>query len=154
MSDTLNNEVGKKQNNRQIAVNAQYIKDMSFESPKSPLMLINNKEKPKIDVSIDIKASTVGDNIYEVVLGLNANSKIGENVVFITELQYAGVFTINGIAEQDKEPTLLIFCPSILFPFARRILADITRDGGFPPLLLDPIDFANLYIQKKGAKIN
>ncbi len=137
----------------QISINAQYVKDLSFENPKAPMSLINNKERPNIDVSIDVKAMAIGEDTYEVALTINANAKSGDDKVFITELTYAGVFTLKDVSDAEKEPALLIFCPNLLFPFARRIIADVTRDGGFPPLMLDPIDFASLYAQRAAKAV-
>lgn len=142
---------------KQVAVNAQYIKDFSFENPGAPGSLLAGQENPKIDISVDVRAAAAGDDVYEVTLLVNAKAarqKDGkENNVFLLELSYAGIFTLKGVSDQEREPALLIFCPSILFPFARRIIADATRDGGFPPLMLDPIDFGRIYAQHKSAAV-
>ncbi len=145
------NETQAPQEERQIAVNGQYIKDLSFENPGAPQTLANTKERPDIDVSVDVKAGAIGDDIFEVALTLSCKAVAGEekNTLFVCELTYGGVFTIKGVPDAEKEPALLVFCPNLLFPFARRIVADSTRDGGFPPLLLDPIDFGRLYAQRK-----
>lgn len=136
---------------RQIAINAQYIKDLSFENPNAPASLAGSNEAPKIDVSVDIRVQNLKDDTFEVVLVINSQAKAGKHNIFVIELAYAGVFTIN-VPEQDREAVLMIYCPGVIFPFARRILADISRDGGFPPLMLDPIDFASLYAQHKNKK--
>jgi preprotein translocase subunit SecB len=139
-----------KENMPSVAINAQYVKDSSFESPKAPLCFINQaKENPKIDVALNLEANVVKDSIYEISIHINAKSTIKDETLFIIELQYAGLFTLTNIPEEQKELVLLIHCPTILFPFARRIIADITRDGGMQPLLLDPIDFNALYMQRK-----
>ncbi len=138
----------KENHSKQISINAQYVKDLSFESPKSPASLTNKAERPNIDIGIDVLANKVGEDIYEVSLVLNAKAKKEEDVIFLAELTYAGVFTVRNIDTAQLEPALLVFCPTMLFPFARRVMADITRDGGFPPLMLDPIDFNHLYQQK------
>lgn len=134
---------------KQIAINAQYVKDLSFESPRAPQSLMEQKERPNIDVNIDVKAANVGENLYEVILTLSATAKVGDDALFVAEVAYAGVFTLMGVEQEEIEPALLIYCPNILFPFARRVVADITRDGSFPPLMLDPIDFGALYVQRK-----
>lgn len=134
---------------RRIAVQGQYIKDLSFESPNSPASLLQKQEKPAIEINIDLKANTLQQNLYEVSLMITAKASTGNNTLFITELTYGGLFSIQGISEAELEVTLMVYCPSILFPFARRIVADATRDGGFLPLMLDPIDFAALYQQRK-----
>lgn len=133
---------------KQIAVNAQYIKDLSFENPKSPASLIATKERPLIDANVDLQAAKAGDNTYEVALKIRAEAKKDKETIFLVDLVYAGVFTLKNIPEKELEPALLIFCPNLIFPFARRVIADVTRDGGFPPLMLDPIDFGTLYTRK------
>lgn len=131
---------------RQIVINAQYVKDLSFESPGAPDSLINRGEAPKIDVSVDIQVRKLQETSYEVTLVISANAKTSEKSLFLVELAYGGVFTVN-VPESEKQPVLMIYCPSMLFPYARRIISDATRDGGFPPLMLDPIDFASLFQQ-------
>ena len=105
------------------------------------------------DLGIDVKATphAQGNGVFEVSIKLTATAKAGESVLFIAELDYGGAFQLSNVPEQDMEPMLLIECPRILFPFARRIIADITYDGGFPPLRVDPIDFVSLYQQQKAA---
>ena len=128
-----------------LAVNAQYIKDLSFENPRAPSSLVASGTQPQIDVNVNVDARGLQPNIYEVTLSIRADAKIGGEPGFITELEYAGVFTLTGAPEDTVRPVLLIECPRLLFPFARQIVADVTRDGGFPPLFLNPIDFVSLY---------
>jgi len=137
-----------------VAINAQYIKDLSFENPSAPASLTPQKEAPQIEVALNLEAKALQDDLHEVTLQITANAKAGENPMFVVELSYSGLFTLNNIPADQKELILLIHCPTILFPFARRILADATRDGGFQPLMLEPIDFAALYQQRnsEGAK--
>ena len=132
-----------------LRVLAQYIKDLSFENPGSQVQ----GEQMTTDLGIDVKATphAQGNGIFEVSIKLTANAKAGDAILFITELDYGGAFQLQNVPEQDVEPMLLIECPRILFPFARRIIADITSDGGFPPLRVDPIDFVALYQQQKAA---
>jgi len=132
-----------------LAVNGQYIKDLSFESPNAPGILAElQNQQPDVNVNVDVQAAKLdgqpGENMFEVILDMRAELKLGEKVGFIIELKYGGVFTIN-VPEEHLGAMLLIECPRILFPFARNILADATRDGGFVPLLLQPIDFAAMY---------
>jgi len=130
---------------QQLTVNAQYIKDLSFENPDAPASLMAPKTTPKIELTVNLTATALQENMYEVVLHIGAKA-IGDNKpLFLVDLQYAGIFTLNAALDEQKGPILLIYCPSLLFPFARRIIADTTRDGGFPPLMLDPIDFNTLY---------
>ncbi|WP_417469277.1 protein-export chaperone SecB [Maricaulis sp.] len=132
----------------QLRILAQYVKDLSFENPGAPETL-RNAQAPAIDLAIDVQARSLSDGAFEVVLNINAKaSRENNDVVFISELAYGGLFQLANIADADREPFLLIECPRLLFPFARRILADATRDGGFPPLMLDPVDFAGLYRQQ------
>ncbi|MBO6730167.1 MAG: protein-export chaperone SecB [Maricaulis sp.] len=128
-----------------LRILTQFIKDLSFENP-SFTEATRSQKPPNIDLGIDVQARTLSPDTYEVTLNFSARAVAeDEAVVFIAELAYAGVFQMANISDADREPFLLIECPRMIFPFARRILADVTRDGGFPPLMLDPVDFANLY---------
>jgi preprotein translocase subunit SecB len=135
-------------NRPQIQINAQYVKDLSFENPQAPHSLMRG-EAPQIEVSVDVGARNLAENQYEVELRITANAQHGEDRAFVTEVLYGGVFTLLNVEEQALQPVCLIECPRLLFPFARRIIADATRDGGFPPLLLEPIDFAALFINSQ-----
>jgi preprotein translocase subunit SecB len=131
-----------------IAINAQYIKDLSFENPGAPASLAI-KNQPKVELALDIHVSKLPeDNVFEVALHINAKGTSEEKPLFIAELVYAGVFTLINIPDEDKDMLLAIHCPSMLFPFARKIIADATQDGGFQPLMIDPIDFGALYHKK------
>ncbi|EME70434.1 preprotein translocase subunit SecB [Paramagnetospirillum caucaseum] len=129
----------------QLQVNMQYIKDLSFEIPGAPHSFIEMQGKnPEIPIHVDVNVANVGANAYEVVLHLKVEALLEGKALFILELAYAGVFTLN-LPEDQIHPVLLIECPRLLFPFARNIVADMTRDGGLPPLLLQPLDFVQLY---------
>ncbi len=132
-----------------IKVISQYIKDLSFETPSSPDIFLANHGKPDIELSIDIDAKKVSNEIYEVILKITANAATKEKKIFLCEAAYAGLFALQNIEEQMIEQILLIYCPNLLFPFIRRLLANITSDGGFPPLMIDPIDFTDLYSKRK-----
>jgi preprotein translocase subunit SecB len=127
----------------QIQVLAQYIKDLSFENPAAPMSL--QGQKPALEVGVDVQARGLGVDQFEVMIRVRADAKAASQTVFLCELSFAGVFVLKGIPQENVQPVLLIECPRLLFPFARRVVGDVTRDGGFPPLLLDPIDFAALY---------
>ena len=143
--EDVNGDVDAAQNNSPIIINAQYIKDLSFEAPATPGILTNIQEtSPDIHIDVDVGANDFQPSIYEVVLTLNARCTVGDDVGFILELQYAGLFTLN-VEEDMKAPVLMIECPRLLFPFARKILAETSREGGFPPIMISPIDFAGLY---------
>jgi preprotein translocase subunit SecB len=133
------------QNAPRLSVQTQYIKDLSFENPHSPAGLGANAGRPEIQVGVDVKVQKVVEGQFEVVLDVTLNAKSGETAVFVLEVSYGGVFLLANIPQESLQPLLLIECPRLLFPFVRRIVADVTRDGGFPPLMLDPIDFVALY---------
>lgn len=135
-----------------LQVNAQYVKDLSFEVPGSPgiYLELNQQGSPELSVRVDMNAQPVDDKgHFEVVLQLVVEAKLGEKLVFLADLSYAGIFTLN-LPEEHIQPVLMIECPRLLFPFARAIIADMTRDGGFPPVLLQPIDFMTLYRSRVG----
>lgn len=140
--------MSEEQNLPPIQVNAQYIKDLSFEVPGAPAVFVELQNgQPEIAVQVNLNAQPLGENLFEVVLQMNIDAKLNGKPAFIAELAYGGVFTLN-VPEEHVQPMLLIECPRLLFPFARNIIADVTRDGGFPPMLLQPIDFVALFRQR------
>lgn len=132
-----------------ISVEAQYIKDFSFENPNAPASLSGDKA-PKIDMALDLHVARMekDKDIFEVILNIQANAVSDEDKLFVVELQYAGIFTIEGVNEDERKFILGVHCPALLFPFARQIIADITQSGGFQPLMIDPIDFGALFVSK------
>jgi preprotein translocase subunit SecB len=129
---------------QQLIVNAQYVKDFSFENPRAPHSLMQQKEPPEVQLGVDVKAQALGQDVFEVLLTINANAGSNNEPVFVAELTYAAVVTVRN-ASQDMLPLiLLVETPRLLFPFARAVIANATREGGFPPLLLHPVDFAEL----------
>jgi preprotein translocase subunit SecB len=130
----------------QLNVLAQYIKDFSFENPNAPRLFTTNVQ-PQIGIQINVQANPVGSD-YEVELKLEGKAEASGSVMFSFELIYAGMFRLQNIPQEQLHPVVLIECPRILFPFAREIIATVVRNGGFPPLLLDPIDFVQLYQQR------
>ena len=133
-----------------LMIGAQYIKDLSFENPNAPMALVNLSEGPAIDVSIDVDVNKLQERLFEVVLTLRVKAASKETVVFMIELDYAGLASIGqAVSEADSERLLLTDVPRHLFPFARAVVSDMTRDGGFPPLLINPIDFNELYANRK-----
>jgi preprotein translocase subunit SecB len=129
---------------------SQYIKDLSFENPKGPFPFAKKEERPAISVTVDVKANaTSNENIYEVILSIKVSATYQDNDVFLIDLIYQGVFEIENLTDDIKEAYLLVECPRILFPFARRIIYDLHADGGLPPLLLDTVNFAELYKNRK-----
>jgi preprotein translocase subunit SecB len=132
----------------QLSVVAQYIKDFSFENPNAPQSLAGGGEPPQISIQINVNATPLSDTDIEVSLSLEGKAETGGNVMFSFELQFAGVFRLRNIPQESLNAMVLIECPRLLFPFAREIIATAVRNGGFPPLLLDPVDFVALYRQK------
>ena len=135
-----------------LNVVSQYMKDFSFENPAAPRAVGNRGKAPAININVNVNANPLSDTEYDVVLTLNATAKDGETVVFNVELIYGGVFRLQGFAKEHMLPLLFIECPRMLFPFARQIIADATRNGGFPPLMIDPIDFAQMFQQRMAAE--
>ena len=129
-----------------IRVLSQYIKDLSFENPGATV-----QAQPNIELGIDVGAAPKQgqEGVFEVGLKLKARAGTQDTALFILEMDYAGTFQLQGFGANDIEPILLIECPRILFPFARRIIADISAEGGFPPLRIDPVDFGALYNTQK-----
>jgi preprotein translocase subunit SecB len=130
-----------------LSVIAQYVKDLSFENPRAPESLRPQESAPQIAISVNVQSRQRGEGEFEVDLSLNANAKIGEEVVFNVELVYGGLFTVQNVPQQHLHPFVNIECPRLLFPFARQVVADAVIRGGFPPLMVDPIDFVALYQQ-------
>jgi preprotein translocase subunit SecB len=128
-----------------IQILGQYLKDLSFESPNAPQALGPQQPQPEINISVNVNARNLAATDFEVELQLDAKASSQEKVVFAAELIYAGTFRLENFPQQMLHPAILIECPRLLFPFARQILAEATRNGGFPPLMLDPIDFASMY---------
>lgn len=128
-----------------VAIKAQYVRDASFENVVVQKGDGKMDQKPDIQVGVNLDAKKHSDTTFEVILKVNATARNGENVMFIVEVEYAGLFEIENVPEAQLHPFLLVECPRLLFPFTRRIVADMTRDGGYAPLMLDIIDFAGLY---------
>ncbi|TYR31449.1 protein-export chaperone SecB [Mesorhizobium microcysteis] len=131
-----------------LNVLAQYIKDLSFESPNAPNSLRSRDKAPGININVNVNANPISDTEYDVTLTLNAKAGADKDVLFNVELVYGGVFRAVGFPQEHMLPILFIECPRLLFPFARQIVADCTRNGGFPPLMIDPIDFAQMFQQR------
>jgi preprotein translocase subunit SecB len=157
-------EQGAAPNPQPLLLNVQYTKDLSFELPGAPAIFSQMRQPPHVSINLDVQVQRLeeGGNVFEVALAIRAEgtttppksaggTEEKPPVVFLTDLVYAGVFTLNNVPENQQEPILLVECPRLLFPFARNILADVTRDGGIPPVLLGPIDFVGLWQQRRAA---
>ena len=132
----------------QLTVVTQYIKDFSFENPNSPQSLAGGGEPPQISIQINVNATPLSETDIEVVLSLQGKAETAGSLLFSFELEFGGVFRIRNVPQESLNAVVLIECPRLLFPFAREIVANAVRNGGFPPLLLDPVDFVGLYRQK------
>ena len=132
----------------QLTVVAQYIKDLSFENPNAPRSLMSAGQQPQIGIQIKVDAAPLSDNDVEVALKLEGKAEISGTLMFAFDLTFAGVFRILNVPAESMNALVLIECPRLLFPFAREIIANTVRNGGFPPLLLDPVDFVGLYRQR------
>jgi preprotein translocase subunit SecB len=132
------------------ALNAlvQYLKDFSFENPNAPNSLGPQEKAPNISIQVNVNAKQLAETDFEVTLTLDAKAGEGPGLLFKLDLEYGGVFRLVNIPKEQVHPIVMIECPRLLFPFVRQIVADATRDGGFPPLYIDPIDFVALYQQK------
>jgi preprotein translocase subunit SecB len=130
-----------------VGVISQYVKDLSFENPNAPAVF-QWQGQPQIDVNFNIGNEQVGEEVFEVSLKINVVAKTEDKIAFQVELLYAALFGIRNVPEDQMAPILLAQGPAMLFPFARRVLADAVRDGGFPPLMLDPIDFGALFMEQ------
>ncbi|PQA88169.1 protein-export chaperone SecB [Hyphococcus luteus] len=160
MSDTptppdANPQGGAPQDQPSLTVLAQYLKDLSFENPRAPGVYQSNAQ-PKIDVNVDVQGRALNTNQYEVELSVSARAnRDNEEAMFVVEASYAGVFEITGVPREQLEMVMLVECPRLLFPFMRQIVADATRNGNFPPLMLEPIDFMSIYVanaQRRNAE--
>ena len=129
---------------QQLMINAQYIKDFSFENPRAPQSLIQQTTQPSVDINVDVKAQNLGPDVFEVILTINVTARTQDQPVFLVELAYGTVVTVKNAPPEMLAPLILVETPRIVFPFARAIIANATRDGGFPPLMINPIDFAEL----------
>ena len=138
--------------NLKFVINAQFLKDLSFENPQAPDSLRNIKGNPTFKIDADVKSKELkdhGENIYEVELALKCETKSEESILFLVEGVYSGIFLIENASKDILEKILLIECPKFLFPFLRSIIANCTREAGFPPLMIAPLDFVGMYENKK-----
>lgn len=153
MTDTSNNgsnEAAAQGPQPSLRIMAQYIKDLSFENPNAPQSFAEGKP-PEIAVGINVNARPLGGSDFEIELKLEAKGSHGDKAAFMVELAYGGIFRIENMPADVMQPLMLVECPRLLFPFARQILAEATRNGGFPPLMLEPIDFGQIYQRRLQA---
>lgn len=134
-------------------IQGQYIKDLSFENP-NPLEGMNNDGNfdPEVSISIEVGAHNITDDVYEVLLDVQASAKKDGETIFLVELSYGSIITLGTVEKEMVGPLLMVHCPTMMFPFVRNIVAQVTRDGGYPPLYLSPVDFWALYQEREGAQ--
>ena len=132
---------------RQLAINAQYVKDLSFENPRAPHSLLQPPQgvAPELQVGVDVKAQSLAADVYEVVMTLKVETKVQSDVVFVAEIAYGAVVSLINTAQEEVPVALMVEVPRLLFPYVRNIVSELTRDGGYTPLLLSPIDFVEIY---------
>lgn len=155
MADTDNAATGAPQQQQQppsVNVLAQYVKDLSFENPRAPQSMQRQEDQPQINIDVKVAAKPMGENLFEIGLNLTAKAGEGETLMFNVELVYAGIFKVENVPQEHLHPFIMIECPRLLFPFARHIVSDATRQGGFPPLMIDPVDFAQVYRRDMEAR--
>jgi preprotein translocase subunit SecB len=132
----------------QLNVLAQYVKDLSFENPNAPRSLQQQQQQPKINIQINVNAKPLVEPDFEVELKIEGRAEVANTLLFSFDLLYAGIFKIQNVPQENVHAIVMIECPRLLFPFAREIIANAVRDGGFPPLMIDPVDFVSLYRQR------
>lgn len=139
-----------------IQIHAQYVKDQSFENPNAPETLRAGQDAPKMDININMDATKIEsdkiENLYEVRLRLSATAKREDSTVYVAEVEYAAATSLSNVPDEHHHPLLLIEIPRIIFPFARQVMADMTQNGGYPPLMMSPVDFQQLYLQQFGQQ--
>lgn len=147
MAEMTNGGAPNAEAQRQLQLNAQYVKDLSFENPRAPQSLLQPPQgtAPDLQVGVDVKAQSFGNDVFEVVMTLRAETKIAGEVVFMVELIYGAVVSLLNTPPQDVPIALMVETPRLLFPYVRNIISEVTRDGGYTPLLLNPINFAEIY---------
>ncbi len=136
-----------------LSVNLQYLKDLSFESPRAPQVFVSEGPQSQVGVNVRVDGRGVGENTYEITLHLEVAATAGDAQVFLLEMDYAGIFTVPQLLPEMLGPLLMIEAPRMLFPFARQIVSNTVAAGGFPPLLINPIDFADLYRRQLAAQV-
>lgn len=153
MSETSPNDARNGQSGPpSISVMAQYLKDLSFENPNAPGSFQDTGAQPNFDVDVNVNGRNIAPNVYEVELSVSARARRGEMVAFVVEATYAGLFDIRNLPTDQLDLIMLVECPRILFPFARQIVSDATRNGNYPPLMLEPIDFFAVYQRDRMAR--
>ena len=137
---------------QQFAIQKIYLKDVSFESPNSPHSFTDGEWKPQVNVNLDSSNQTIAQDTYEVVLSITVTAKQNDKTAFLVEIKQAGIFTMSGFPEENLAGMIGAYCPEALFPFAREAISEMVSKGGFPPLLLAPVNFNALFTQQMQQK--
>lgn len=149
-NETANTETKPEQAEKpSMALRAQYVKDVSFENPRAPQSVFGLDKAPEMEVSVNLGAQRLDEHVFELVVHINARAVHERTTIFLVDLAYAGILEVKGVAEEALEQVLFIQGAFLLFPYARRVVSDLTRDGGFPPLQIDPVDFHALYVEQR-----
>ena len=133
-----------------LLLRAQYVKDLSFENPRAPASLFSLREAPAMEVNVSLAAQRLDANVFELTIQIAVRATAEKTTIFLSDLSYGGVLELQNIAEEHIESAVFVQGAQLIYPFARRVIADVTRDGGFPPLQLEPIDFNAMYRDQKG----
>jgi preprotein translocase subunit SecB len=131
----------------QLSLQKVYVKDASFEAPGAP-QVFQEQGQPQVQLNLQQQVSSIGENVFEVVLSVTVTCKLGEKTAYLAEVQQAGVFGMAGFDAAGRDAVLATYCPNVLFPYARQIVSDLIQNGGFPPFLLQPINFEGLYAEQ------
>lgn len=135
-----------------LLLRAQYVKDLSFENPRAPASLFSLREAPAMDVNVSLGAQRLDANVFELTIQIAVRATVDKTTIFLSDLSYAGVLELQNIPEESVESAIFVQGAQLIYPFARRVIADVTRDGGFPPLQLEPIDFLSMYRDQRNRK--
>jgi preprotein translocase subunit SecB len=133
-----------------LLLRAQYVKDLSFENPRAPASLFSLREAPAMEVNVSLAAQRLDANVFELTIQIAVRATADKVTIFLSDLSYGGVLELQNIPDEQIEPAVFVQGAQLIYPFARRVIADVTRDGGFPPLQLEPIDFNAMYRDQKG----
>lgn len=153
MSDSSNSEGATAPGTVSLGIAQQYVKDLSFESPAAPKIFMSQMKQPSVNANFNVEATDLGNDLHEVVLTVEVNAELESEPVFVVELTYAGICQVKGATAEVKRQALMVEVPRQLFPFARAVLAEAIRDGGFPPLMLSPIDFNKMYQEHQKSSV-
>lgn len=151
MADVITNDQANGQDGQpQLVMQKIYVKDVSFEAPNAPQIFqdLDEKDQPQVQLNLGQKATDLGNNMYEVVLSLTLTCTVGSRTAYLAEVEQAGLFGIAGFNEMDHAGIIGSYCPNLLFPYARQVISSLVLEGGFPPFLLQPINFEALYAEQ------